>query len=147
MKIATVLLAEDDPDDAFLVKRAFSKAQLPHAIVHVVDGQQTIDFLTGAPPFQPPAALPDLLLLDLKMPRMDGFEVLRWLQSMPQFKSIPAVVLSSSDHEADIRQARALGAADYFRKPGDPAELVRLVCTVNERWLKTPSCEGMAAAA
>ncbi len=148
MKIATVLLAEDDLDDAFLVQRAFKRAELPHRIVHLADGQQTVDFLTGTPPFQRPAAVPDLLLLDLKMPRMDGFEVLEWLRCRPEFKSMRTVVLSSSDHEADISKARALGATDYFRKPGDPAELVRIVSTVHERWLRLqPPSERIAAAA
>ncbi len=144
--ICTVLYVEDDSDDAFLVQRAFEKARLPHRLVHLLDGQQAVDFLSGSPgPAQPPQ--PDLLLLDLKMPRMDGFEVLSWIQSKPQFKRLPAVVLSSSDHEVDVARARALGAADYFRKPTDPAELVRIVTTIHERWLLKCAPPELSAAA
>ncbi len=138
LKSATVLLAEDDPNDAFLVQRAFKKAELPHRLVHAADGQQAVDYLSGVPPFDDRLAhpFPDLLLLDLKMPRLNGFEVLEWLQGKAEFRALPAIVLSSSDHQADIEQARALGAAEYYRKPGDPAELLGIIRALDERWLQ-----------
>jgi len=133
-----VLLAEDDPNDTFLVQRAFKKAKLPHNLVHLIDGQHVLDYLCGIAPYQhsPGLVLPDLLLLDLKMPRLDGFQVLEWLQRRPEFKAMPAVVMSSSDHFSDIKRAIALGAADYFRKPSDPADLLSLVTAIHERWLR-----------
>jgi len=149
VRIATVLLAEDDLNDAFLVRRAFKKADLPHRLVHLLDGQQAIEYLSGAAldgtAITP--GRPDLLLLDLKMPKVGGFEVLAWLQQRPELKSMPVVVLSSSDHESDVRQARALGAADYFRKPGDPSELIGIVRTLHERWLSAdpPGIPAVAA--
>ncbi len=145
-KIATVLLAEDDPNDAFLVQRAFKKAQLPHHIVHVLDGQQAIDYLSGVLRYDSRVEhpLPDLLLLDLKMPRLTGFEVLQWLRDRSEFKGLRAVVLSSSEHEQDVAEARALGAVDYFRKPGDPADLLAIVRTLDERWLREAHTESSA---
>ncbi len=141
-EMATVLLAEDDPNDAFLLQHAFVKATLSHRLIHVQDGQQAIDYLVVAGVAHP---VPDLLLLDLKMPRVDGFEVLDFLQQKPALKQMPVVVLSSSDHEQDIQQARARGAADFFRKPGDPAELLRIVQSLHERWLQKPSSPARAA--
>ena len=139
LKTATVLLAEDDPNDAFLVQRAFRKAELSHRLVHAADGQQAVDYLSGVPPFDDRLAhpFPNLLLLDLKMPRLNGFEVLEWLQGRAEFRSLPAIVLSSSDHQSDIEQARVLGAAEYYRKPGDPAELLGIIRALDERWLRT----------
>jgi CheY-like chemotaxis protein len=145
VRIATVLLAEDDPNDAFLVQRAFKKAELPHKLLHLIDGQEVVDYLSRTTLFlrSPGVPVPDLLLLDLKMPRLDGFEVLEWLQRRSEFKTMPAVVLSSSDHFSDIKRAIALDAADYFRKPSDPAELFGLAIALHERWLRSePPCAG-----
>ncbi len=137
-RVSTVLFAEDDPNDAYLVQRAFKKAELEHRLVHVIDGQHALDYLTGAPPYEDRSLhpLPALLLLDIKMPRLTGFEVLQYLQHKPGLNTIPAVVLSSSDYEKDIALARHLGAVAYFRKPSDPAELLSIVKTMDERWLK-----------
>ncbi len=137
LRIATVLAAEDDPDDAFLLKRAFKKAGLTHNLVQLPDGEQAIRYLSGTAPFSDRRRnpLPELFLLDLKMPLMSGFEVLEWLQDQPELRRMPVVVLSSSAQEVDMRRAHALGAADFFCKPKDPAELVRIVKRIDERWL------------
>jgi DNA-binding response OmpR family regulator len=136
--LATVLLAEDDPNDAFLVKRAFQKAGLEHQIVHVSDGQEAVDYLRAQVPSgtHGHGEIPALLLLDLKMPRLSGFEVLGWIRSRSDLKSMPVVVLSSSDHERDKAQAQELGATDFFRKPNDPGELVELVRSFHARFLQ-----------
>ncbi len=137
---ATVLLVEDDPNDAFLVTRAFKKAGLAHTVVHLKDGQEAVEHLSSlsAVPGRTTSSLPELMLLDLKMPRLNGFEVLQWLRVRPEFKKLPVIVLSSSDHERDKAEARSLGATDYFRKPSDPADLLGLVRLWDTRWL-TPT--------
>src|SRR5258706_11064320 len=98
-----ILLAEDDRDEVFLLRRAFRQAGLPHDIFEVRDGAATIEYLKGTPPFNDRARypLPQLLLLDLKMPKVNGFEVLAWLETQAEFGSLPAVVLSSSVFLAD----------------------------------------------
>jgi CheY-like chemotaxis protein len=113
-----LLLAEDDENDALLLERALRRAGSEFQLVHVSDGEQAVAYLAGLPPYadrgtHPPA---DLLLLDLKMPRMDGFEVLRWRRAQTT-QSLPVIVFSSSTLERDIHQAYALGASSYAVKP------------------------------
>ena len=136
---STILVADDDPNDVFFLRRAFQKAGLPHHLVEVSDGQSAVDYLSGNAPFGNRAQhpLPDLLLLDLKMPRMTGFEVLAWLQTQPQLDQMPVVVLSGSNQPRDIEQVRSLGASDYKVKPVEFDELLNLVRHLDERWLRT----------
>src|SRR6266446_6942565 len=102
-----VLVADDDPDEIFLLRWAFKQAQLTHQITDLPDGEETVEYLKGTPPFDDRIRfpLPKLLVLDLKMPRMNGFDVLQWLRSQPHLKAVPAVVLSSSSFEADTQIA------------------------------------------
>lgn len=137
---ATILWAEDDSNDVLLMKRAFQKAGLSHRLIHVSDGQDAVEYLSGravAEPEQRPVR-PDLLMLDLKMPRMGGLEVLAWLQTRPDLQGLPVVMLSSSDREADVNEARSLGASDYLVKPCGPEGLIQLVRELDARWL-TPA--------
>lgn len=111
----TLLLAEDSSDDAYFFERALKRSQMDCDLVHVSDGSAAVDALRKAQ--ETGEGLPDLIFLDLKMPVMNGFEVLEWIQGQ-QFPSAPEViVLSGSDHDADQRRARALGASDYLVKP------------------------------
>lgn len=135
----TVLLAEDDENDAFLLRLAFEKAQLGHALIHMLDGQDVLDYLSKCGAETPGAAAcprPDLLILDIKMPRLTGFDVLSWLRARPQFQ-FPVVVLSSSEREDDKVKARELGAVAYHVKPGEHNELVQLARQMDQQWLKT----------
>ena len=132
VKQAAILLAEDDENDVFLLRRALEKAGLSDALVVARDGQEAIDYLSG----NGRQHLPGLLLLDLKMPRLDGFDVLKWLSTRPDLSDLPVVVLSSSCHEADREQARKLGARDYKVKPSDFPKLVGLVRELHARWLE-----------
>src|SRR5690349_9391672 len=93
-----ILAAENEETDRFILNLAFDRAKLPHPLVMVGDGSQCVDYLSGTGTFADRALhpLPVLLLLDLKMPHMHGFEVLEWLASQPQFKDLPVLVLSSS---------------------------------------------------
>lgn len=132
-----VLAAEDEESDAYLLRRAFEKAQVPNPLVIVPDGQEAVNYLTGAGDYGDRAAhpLPRLITLDLKMPRMNGFDVLAWLRARPEFADVPAVVISSSSDDADITQARSLGAREYFVKPHRLADFVELMRGLRERWL------------
>jgi CheY-like chemotaxis protein len=134
---ANILLAEDEPNDAFFVRWAFEKAGLPHHISHVYDGQEALDYLSGTAPFgdRHKYPTPDLLLLDLKMPRLNGFDVLTWLRAHPKLRKLPVVVFSSSDHEQDIEQARHLGADEYRMKPSDIERFVELAKDLDAKWL------------
>jgi len=129
---------EDEETDAFMLRVAFEKAGVTNPLTILSDGQEIVDYLTGVPPYINRAAhpLPALLTLDLKMPRMNGFDVLSWLRGRPEFLSLPAVVISSSSDEDDIAKARQLGAQDYFVKPHRLDDFVAIVRRLRDRWLK-----------
>jgi CheY-like chemotaxis protein len=133
----TILVADDDQNDVFFLRRAFQKSGLEHSVVHVSDGQEAIEYLRGDSNYSDRARfpLPALLLLDLKMPKVDGFDVLNWLRGRMDFKELPVVVLSSSSREDDIQRARSLGADDYRVKPADFEQLLLLAQDVSTRWL------------
>jgi CheY-like chemotaxis protein len=137
---STILVADDDQNDVFFLRRAFQKSGLGHSVAHVPDGQEAIDYLRGEGDYSDRKRfpLPTLLLLDLKMPKVDGFDVLTWLKSQPAWQSLPVVVLSSSSREDDIQRARALGADDYRVKPADFDDLLALAQDVAARWLNAP---------
>jgi CheY-like chemotaxis protein len=132
-----ILVADDEETDRLILKFACEISKLPHPIVMVRDGTDVVDYLSGHAPFTDRAIhpLPELLLLDLKMPRMDGFEVMTWLATRPDFKDLPVVVLSSSSADSDIQQARQLGARDYFTKPHAIADWVEMLQTLQSRYL------------
>src|SRR5437867_6156527 len=132
-----VLLADDDRDEVYLARWAFRNAGLPHQIIDVPDGAATIEYLEGTTPFNDRVRypFPRLLLLDLKMPKVNGFEVLAWLATRPEFSSLPVVVLSSSVFQADSQMAKDLGAREFLSKPHRMEELVTLVEGLHERWL------------
>lgn len=140
-KQAPILVADDDDNDVFFLRRAVAKAGLANQLLVTHDGQETIDYLGGAAPFNDRARypMPGLLLLDLKMPRLDGFDVLAWLSTRPDLKDLPVIVLSSSSHEADMIKARQLGADDYQVKPPDFMTLVQLLRELHARWLGASS--------
>jgi CheY-like chemotaxis protein len=133
-----ILLAEDNENDALLVRVALQKAAVLRPLVIARDGQEAIDYLAGQAPYADRARypLPALLLLDLKMPRVNGFQVLAWLQERPDLAALPVVVLSSSAIESDIARARQLGADDYRVKPPDFQALVKIVQELSRRWLQ-----------
>ncbi len=130
-------VADDCKEDVFLLVRAFVKAGLAHSIQSVPDGEDAIAYLSGQPPYMDrnQYPLPQLMLLDLKMPKKDGFAVLEWLRSQPQLGELPVVVLSSSSLQFDIATAHRLGARDFKTKPIDPGALVNIVKDVCARWL------------
>jgi len=114
----TILLVEDDPQDAELTLNALGSADPPPEIIHLHDGAEALDYLFRRGAYSArETSLPAVMLLDLKMPRVDGLEVLRQVKSDPELKSIPVVVLTSSREEKDVRQTYALGANAYVVKP------------------------------
>lgn len=113
-----ILHVEDDSDDAFIVRRALEKAASIYAVHQITDGEKAIDYLDGVAPYdqRDQYPFPDAILLDLKLPRKDGFEVLAWARSRENLKDIPIVVLTSSDRPEDLRRANALGVTAYLNK-------------------------------
>ena len=134
-----VLIAEDDPSDIFLIQRAFDIAQISAVLHFVRDGQEAIDYLEGEASFSDRTAypLPDLMLLDLKMPRLNGFDVLSWLRQKPGLRRLLVAVLTSSDQPNDINRAYDLGANSYLLKPHGTNELTELVKRVQKYWLES----------
>jgi CheY-like chemotaxis protein len=134
----TVLHVEDDPNDVFLMQRAFRKADLTHLLHVARDGLEAIEYLNHQGSFADVAMypLPTLILLDLKMPRKDGFETLAWLRQQSGLKRIAVIVMSSSRELADINRAYDLGANSYLVKPGDFQTLVNLVNLIASYWLE-----------
>ena len=135
--MALSCLVEDSRDDAFFLRRAFLKAGLSHPMVDVRNGQQAVNYLSGKALYGDRSLypLPGLIVVDLKMPLMDGFELLAWLQGQPELEAMPAIVISSSDLPADREKAMKLGAREYFVKPNDPADLIRLVEGLHAKWM------------
>ncbi len=132
-----ILVAEDEDVDVFLLRRSFRRAALPHNLIDVPDGEKAIEYLKGRPPFDDRIRypFPQLLLLDLKMPKLNGFDVLAWLAGRPDMHDLPAVVLTSSPLESDAKMAAKLGARDFLTKPNDLDEMITMVKNVSERWL------------
>jgi CheY-like chemotaxis protein len=129
-----ILVAEDDSADTFFLQHAFAKAGTSVMVDYVSDGVETIEYLETNYAVAGRGPAPDVLLLDLKMPRMDGFEVLEWLRQHATHRPPHIVVLSASDRPADISRASALGATLYLIKPSNPTELVVVVRQLEEYW-------------
>jgi CheY-like chemotaxis protein len=134
---ATILLAEDSEDDVFFCRRALEKAGLAHNLVHVFNGAECIKYLSGQDPFTDRAKFPfpNLLLLDLKMPIVSGFEVLEWIQNHPECKTLPVIILTGSGMEQDKDNAAKLGASEYHCKPIECDKLITIMKAINGRWL------------
>lgn len=132
-----LLLAEDDENDVFLLRRALSEANIDNPLFVARDGQEAIDYLAGAGKFadREQHPLPCLFILDLKMPRKTGMEVLQWLRQQPALHALPVLILSSSAQRHDIDRAYALGANAFVVKPGGVQERAALAKVIKEFWL------------
>src|SRR5689334_13159409 len=121
-----ILIAEDDPNDGFLLQRAFKKIGFKGRIYISKDGEEAKEYLKAEGQFSDRTKFPParVLLTDLKMPRCDGFELLRWLRDNPSCRVIPTVVFSASAQEEDVTRAYELGANCYFCKPSNFERLV-----------------------
>lgn len=132
-----ILLVEDDAAHAEIVRRNLSGLPVPHRIVHLTDGQQALDYLQRRNGYAGPnvAARPDIVLLDLRLPRIDGLEVLRVVKEDPALQSIPVVVLTTSAAEADRALAYGRRANSYLVKPVELARFTELMTTFGLYWL------------
>jgi CheY-like chemotaxis protein len=128
----TILLVEDNTFDTLLAKRALNKVKIPLHIVVAKDGVEALDYLFFS---HNDNKLPDIILLNLKLPRVDGLQVLKAIRASPKIKSLPVLVLTSSKDKADIWAARDLGATSYTVKPTNPAEYSRTIKSLILRWI------------
>ncbi len=133
----TILLVEDNPKDVFLVQRAFRKAEISTPLQVVSDGDTAVQYLSGENPFDDRVTypLPVFVLLDLKLPRRSGAEVLCWIRQQPALKRLPVVVLTSSREFADINNLYDLGANAYLVKPLEFNQLVDILKTLALHWI------------
>lgn len=133
--LRTILLAEDSPADAEMAIDALKEARLANPIVHVEDGVEAMDYLLRRGAFaHREEGLPAVLLLDIKMPRMDGLEVLRQIRSAEELKRLPVVILSSSREESDLARSWDLGVNAYVVKPVDVDQFFGAVQTLGKFW-------------
>jgi CheY-like chemotaxis protein len=131
------LLVEDEESDAVLIRRAFIKGNIINPLQVVTTGDQAIAYLQGEGAFANRAEypLPDLVLLDLKLPGIDGFQVLRWIRQQPAFRALRVVVLTSSDRMQDVNLAYQLGANSFLVKPVDFERFVEISQALKGYWL------------
>lgn len=131
------LLVEDDPNDQLLIRRAFEKASTPARVLLAGDGDEAIAYLSGAGNFADRRRfpMPNVILLDLKLPRRSGLEVLGWIRGHAVVGRLPVVVLTSSRQPRDIEMAYDLRANSYLVKPVDLSALERLIARVGEYWV------------
>jgi len=132
-----IILVEDNPDDADLAIRALKKNGPASSIVHLQDGEEALDFIfcKGTYADQVFGEMPKLILLDLKMPKVDGIEVLRQVKSDARTKAIPVVLLTSSNEDRDIAASYQFGANSYIVKPVDFESFVKAVSNIGLYWL------------
>jgi CheY-like chemotaxis protein len=135
--MCVILLADDSDDDVFLIRRTLQTANIVNPLRVVHDGEQVLAYLKGKPPYDDREAfpLPELLLLDLKMPRVDGFEVLGWLRQQPEWRKLPVAVLTSSTDVRDANTAFALGANSFLIKPIDFMRFAEFAQAMTGSWL------------
>jgi len=135
---SVILIADDREEDILLIRKAFEKAGISNPVYCVTEGEAAINYLAGHGKYSNRAEypLPTLLLLDLKMPGTDGFDVLRWLQATPSLKSLRVIVLTSSADIRDVNLAYKLGANSFLVKPMDFENTVELARIVQRYWLQ-----------
>ncbi len=133
----TILLVEDSEDDAFFVTRAFKASGMISPFSWVEDGQKAIEYLSGTASYADRACfpMPSLVLMDIKLPFMSGFEVLRWIREQSCFPRLPVVMFTSSNQECDVEMAYALGANAYLMKPHHGDHYSDLAALIKRFWL------------
>jgi two-component system, response regulator len=132
-----ILLVEDNPDDEALTMRALKKSGVANEIIVARDGAEALDYLFGTGPYtgRDLSAMPPLTLLDLKLPKIDGLEVLRRLRHDERTRNLPIVILTSSKEEQDLRNCYQLGCNSYIRKPVDYEQFTESVRQLGLYWL------------
>jgi two-component system, response regulator len=137
MSSRTILLIEDNPSDVDLTKRALERCRIANTLVVAEDGKEAIDYLwgSGAQGDWDASALPTLTLLDLKLPRISGFEVLRRIREDPRTRRLPVVILTSSKEERDLARGYDLGINSYIQKPVDSRQFAEAIEQLGLYWL------------
>jgi CheY-like chemotaxis protein len=137
----TVLHVDDDPNDTALLQAASRKADVHFKLQNVEDGEHAIAYLSGTGPYadRDRHRMPALVLLDLKMPRATGFEILKWIRGNPALNRLPVIVLSGSELQSDIKKSYTAGANSYLVKPLGFEALVDLIQNINKVWLAASS--------
>lgn len=137
MKSKSILLVEDNPDDVELTMRALAKSHVANSVDLAVDGVEALEYLscTGKFAGRDPCVMPQVILLDLKMPRMDGLEVLRRIRADEKTRLLPVVILTTSSEERDRVESYKLGANSYIRKPVDFGQFAESVRQLGLYWL------------
>jgi two-component system, response regulator len=132
-----IILVEDNPDDAMLTKRAFKTSNLTNSLIHLKNGQEALDFIFEGAEFDGKKFTehPKVILLDLKMPKVNGIEVLEKVKSDARTKNIPVVILTSSAEDPDIKTCYALGANSYIVKPVEFEKFTKTVVELGLYWL------------
>lgn len=132
-----ILLVEDNPDDEALALRALARLDIPSEVAVARDGAEALDFLfaTGVHDGRDATRLPAVVLLDLKLPKVDGLDVLRRVRAEPRTRFIPVVIMSSSDESRDVTESYRLGASSYIRKPVDFGQFTDTVRHLGSYWL------------
>jgi len=146
----TILLVEDEENDVVFMEMALKKEGLASALQVAEDGQAALDYLSGAGEFADRARfpIPALVFLDLKLPRVMGMDVLKWIRDQSELDTMVVIMLTSSQQRSDIRGACALGANSYLVKPSNPLDLAQIVDLVKRYWLQLnqPTAAAMASA-
>lgn len=143
-----ILLVEDSPDDEELTRLALAETHVMNRLIVVHDGQEALDWLlcTGKFTGRDPCYIPTVVLLDLKLPKLNGLEVLQRMRADPHTKCIPVVILTSSKEESDVLRGYNLGANSYIQKPVDYAQFLEAIQRLGIYWIllnePTPPCEG-----
>jgi CheY-like chemotaxis protein len=129
---------EDNPDDVFVIRNACARSGFPHGFSFVPDGQAAIDYLAGTAPYgdrrQHP--FPDLVFLDLKLPKLTGHEVLEWIRGQSQLKNLPVIMLTSLQEHSEVDRAYKLGVTSYLRKTADVTEFGQAIRVILKYWFE-----------
>lgn len=135
--VHAILLVEDNPADIKITERALRESALPVQLIVARDGQEAMDYLQQNAASSADGAWrrPDLILLDLNLPRLSGHEVLRKIRSMADFQTVPVIVLTTSRRDEDVREVYAAGANTYIEKPADFDRFIEVLRTIKRYWL------------
>ena len=133
-----VLLVEDDPDDFHLMQLALKRTPGEIQLVRVEDGEAAMDYLSGAEDYADRSEhpLPQIAVLDIKLPKRSGFEVLEWIRTRSELRRLPVMMLTSSRHSVDVNRAYDLGASAYFSKPETMKDLTALLGDLKSIWIR-----------
>ena len=147
MDVPRILIVEDNGDDVALIRRAFKHCKIVNPLSVVADGDSAVAYLSGSGPYADRTAhpLPALVMLDLKLPRRSGLEVLAWMKQQPLLRRTPVVILTSSKEHEDVNRAYDLGANSYLTKPVEFDDLRALIERMHLYWLVMNESPGMHA--